>query len=77
MSRKVVDFTMPPKPVSPDDWVAAKPEMPGRPPEPTKRLTLDVPASLHRRAKVGAAEHGTTLADIVRELLMERFPASP
>ena len=47
------------------------------PQEPTKRLTLDVPESLHRWAKVGAAEHGTTLANIVRELLTERFPASP
>ena len=76
MSRKVVGFTMP-KPATPDDWVAAKPEMPRGPQEPTKRLTLDVPASLHRRAKVGAAEHGTTLAYIVRDLLTERFPASP
>ena len=60
-----------------DEWVTAKPETPMEPLEPTKRLTLDVPESLHRRAKVGAAEHGTTLANIVRELLTERFPTSP
>ena len=57
MSRKVVNFSMP-KLVTPDEWVTAKSETPIEPQEPTKWLTLDVPESLHRRAKVGAAEHG-------------------
>jgi predicted HicB family RNase H-like nuclease len=75
--RKVVEFAMPPTPATPDDWVAARPETPTRPQEPTKRLTLDIPASLHRRLKVGCAERGITVAELVREMLDERFPAKP
>jgi hypothetical protein len=30
--------------------------------EPTKRLSIDVPASLHRRFKVACAKHGLSIA---------------
>jgi predicted HicB family RNase H-like nuclease len=74
---KRIDFAMPLAPATPDDWVAARPELPAKPQEPTKRLTLDIPASLHRRLKVGCAERGITVAELVREMLDERFPAKP
>ena len=41
--------------------------------EPTKRLTLDVPLSLHTRVKVGCAKQDLRIADVVRELLDEKF----
>ena len=41
--------------------------------EPTKRLTIDVPFSLHRRMKAQCALDGVNMADVVRELLGERF----
>lgn len=41
--------------------------------EPTKRLTIDVPFSLHRRMKAQCALDGVNMADVVRELLNERF----
>lgn len=41
--------------------------------EPTKRLTIDVPFSLHRRMKAQCALDGVNMADVVRELLDERF----
>ena len=37
--------------------------------EPIKRLTIDLPQSLHARLKVKAAEEGVTMASLVRELL--------
>lgn len=33
--------------------------------EPTKRLNVEVPASLHRRVKRAAADRETTITDIV------------
>ena len=45
-------------------------------PEPLKRLTIDLPESLHRRIKVQCAIEGTTIVDVVRGLLAERFPAN-
>ena len=44
--------------------------------EPTKRLTIDVPFSLHRRMKAQCALDGVNMADVVRELLDERFGAA-
>lgn len=39
--------------------------------EPTKRLTMDVPESLHRAVKTKCSSTGITIADKVRELLEE------
>ena len=44
--------------------------------EPTKRLTIDVPFSLHRRVKAPGALAGVNMADVVRGLLDERFGAA-
>lgn len=44
------------------------------PGEPTKRLTLDLPESLHRRIKVTCASKGVKMVDAIRTLLEEQFP---
>jgi len=55
---------------SPDDWVA---DRSAQPTEPTKRLTIDVPLSLHQRVKSQCAMQGEKMADVIRELLEQRF----
>lgn len=37
----------------------------------TRNITFSLPADLIRQAKVYAAEHGTTITTLVRELLQE------
>ncbi len=44
--------------------------------EPTKRLTIVVPLSLHRRIKTACALNNRIMADEIRALLDQRFPAS-
>lgn len=39
--------------------------------EPTKRLNVEVPASLHRRIKVASAAGDTTITEIVIDALEE------
>lgn len=56
---------------TPDDWVHNR-EV-GEP-EAMKRLTIDVPLSLHRRMKSQCAMENLIMADVVRELLEQRFP---
>lgn len=38
-----------------------------------KRLTIDVPAALHRSIKSQCALRGTKIADEVRELLLQKY----
>lgn len=45
--------------------------------EATKRFTIDVPVSLHKRVKSQCALQNLVMADVVRELLEQRFPAAP
>ncbi len=54
-----------------DDWVKSR-DAAGEQ-EVMKRLTIDVPASLHRTIKVSCAERGTKIADEVRELLFNKY----
>lgn len=42
-------------------------------PELMKRLTIDVPASLHRAIKAQCAMRGTKIADEVRTLLLQKY----
>jgi hypothetical protein len=42
----------------------------------TARLTIDVTPALRSRIKVAAFQGGTTVAELVRELLEESFPDS-
>lgn len=51
-----------------DDWVNNG--------EATKRLTIDVPASLHARIKSQCALRGVKMADELRELLNHHFQPS-
>jgi hypothetical protein len=78
---KKVRFGMKPKPsrrpASPDAWVKA-PQDEGEPnrqenKEPQKRLTIDIPVSLHKRVKSQCALQNLNMADVVREMLEKRF----
>src|SRR5690242_20610593 len=42
--------------------------------EEKKRLTIDIPMSLHKRVKSQCASQGTTIADVVRAFLERKFP---
>lgn len=55
--------------VNPDAWVSDR--LANQ--EPMKRLTIDVPLSLHQRVKSQCALQGEHIADVVRELLEQRF----
>jgi len=62
-------------PVSADDWVENR-DAASQAPEATermKRLTIDVPESLHRAIKRDCADRGNKIADEVRELLMQKY----
>jgi hypothetical protein len=39
----------------------------------TKRLTIDIPARLHKRLKMQAVTDGETMAQIVRRLLVRQL----
>ena len=58
-------------PVAADAWAESR--TPAEEPEPMKRLTIDVPASLHRAIKTQCASRGTKIADEVRALLMQKY----
>ena len=74
MNKKVTIGAKPtskPAPAAADAWVESR--VPAEGPEPMKRLTIDVPASLHRAIKTQCAARGTKIADEVRELLMKKY----
>lgn len=54
-----------------DAWVQERvaPETP----EKVQRLTVDVPASLHRKIKAAGALEGRTISEIVRDLLIQKY----
>jgi len=54
-----------------DDWVKSRDSSDGK--EPMKRLTIDVPESLHRAIKMACAGRGSKIADEVRELLNQKY----
>ena len=80
MSKKVSIGTRPSSrqaPASADEWVGTRAETAAAPAsEPTKRITVDIPESLHRRVKIGCATEGTSVAGEVRAFLEKRFPGS-
>jgi hypothetical protein len=57
------------RPLNPDEWVQARGGV-----EPMKRLTIDVPLSLHTRIKSQCALNGEQMADVIRDMLEKRFP---
>jgi hypothetical protein len=62
-----------PPPATAEAWVADREAAV----EPIKRLTIDIPLSLHRRVKAGCAREGTPIAEVIRDYLERRFPADP
>jgi len=73
-TKKVSIGTKPtkkPAPVAADAWVESRRN--GDEPEAMKRLTIDVPASLHRAIKAQCAMRGSKIADEVRELLLQKY----
>ena len=42
--------------------------------EPTKRVCVDLPVSLHSRIKVGCAKDGVSITQILRDYLEKKFP---
>ena len=42
--------------------------------EIVKRLTVDVPAEMHKRIKVYCAANDLQMAEVVRAILEEKFP---
>lgn len=76
MSGKKVTFGSQPRPKTevaptPEQWVEQRTVD-----EKMKRMTFDVPESLHKRVKAGCALRGVTIRDVILELLEREFPAS-
>lgn len=71
MTKKVSFGTKPSaQPATPDQWVK---DRAAQDKEPTKRLTIDIPESLHRAIKSQCAARGAKIADEVRELLLQKY----
>ena len=84
MSKKVTFSPKPSATIPPnaDAWVTGAPADRQEPPvtkaeaaEKMKRFTFDVPETLHRRIKATCAGKGVDMADEMRRLLLEHFPA--
>jgi hypothetical protein len=74
MTSKTIAFKQPATLSRPaEDWVGSR-ASPSAPSGPTKRLTVDVPADLHKRIKVHCANTEQQISDIVRELLEREYP---
>lgn len=74
MNKKIAFGAKPSaKPIPPaaDAWVEKRAE--GTEAEPMKRLTIDIPESLHRAIKSQCAGRGAKIADEVRELLLQKY----
>ena len=76
MSAKKIEFgtkpTNQPTPAAVDTWVESR-SAGETATEVMKRLTIDIPESLHRRIKSQCAMRGTKIADEVRELLLQKY----
>ena len=82
MSKKPA-FAMPTRGADLDAWVSGTPSAPAPAPAPAAReaveasppaakparLTIDLPADLHRRFKTAAAANGVVMVDVVREAI--------
>ena len=74
MSKKISIGTKPTgggAPPTVDAWVGKGDT--GRESGSMKRLTIDIPESLHRAIKAQCAARGTKMADEVRELLLQKY----
>ncbi|HEY9660740.1 MAG TPA: toxin-antitoxin system HicB family antitoxin [Allocoleopsis sp.] len=86
MAGKKVSFGRKPgaveKPVDVEEWVTNRealveaensPGLDAVKPEKIKRLTLDIPESLHKAIKLKATNEGVTMVELLRELLEEHY----
>ena len=73
MSKKIVIGTKPTSKQTPNTeanaWVKRRPAANVK----MKRLTIDIPETLHRKIKAQCAMRGTKIADEVRELLIQKY----
>jgi hypothetical protein len=60
--------------VAADAWVESRTS--AEVPEKMKRLTIDIPESLHRDIKMQCAGRGTKIADELREILNNNYRKS-
>lgn len=65
-SRKAAE-----KKATADNWVESRGVVEEQ--EKIKRLTIDIPESLHTRIKVKATMSGKTMADMIRDILQKNF----
>lgn len=73
MTKKISFGTKPSSkvmPENPDAWVESRTT---DEPEPMKRLTIDLPASLHKAIKTQCAMRGKKIADELRALLSQKY----
>ncbi|WP_273789457.1 hypothetical protein [Bartonella sp. ML70XJBT] len=73
MNKKIKIGTKPTNksiPLTADAWVGISK---GNANGGMKRLTIDIPETLHRLMKVSCASRGTKMADEVRELLAKKY----
>lgn len=77
MSAKKINFGKKPKAVDMEQWVSDRdsvtPQVQQEQPEKMKRLTLDIPESLHKAIKRQAVDSGVTMADLLRDLLEQHY----
>ena len=76
-AKKIAFGTKPTNKLAPvDTWVESRASDGGGGgggSEAMKRLTIDIPESLHRAIKSQCAMRGTKIADEVRELLLNKY----
>lgn len=58
-----------------DSFVGVEPETLNGPPEPTKRITIEVGETLHHRIKLDCVNRRVNLTDAVREVVERAWPA--
>jgi len=74
MAKKAVQIAHPRAITTQDDVVSRKPE-PERPTEPLVRLSVDLPESVHTRLKLDCVAKRRRMAEVVRAMIEERWPA--
>lgn len=62
------------RPADPEQWVKAEPAQSADVATNTARLTIDVTPEMRGRIKIAAFRRGTTVADMLRDLLAREFP---
>jgi hypothetical protein len=68
-----IQGSSPTPPAAPPTAAERVPPRPAQPEAKPKRLTIDLEPTLHAKVKVASAQAGRTMAEMVREILAERF----